>query len=253
MVLLDPFLAKVKISRPDNVDGVEYPFCVPIIKNFKKLHFTSRITFFVGENGSGKSTFLEAIALHAGFGFEGGSRNIHFQTGNYGNRQAVERLSDCLQLSWRSKPKNGYFFRAESFFNLANYLDQMAEFAGPEAYKPYGGVSLHAQSHGESFFSFFQHRIRSGGFFILDEPEAALSPQRQLSLLVIMHQLLKNSDTQFLIATHSPILLAFPGAIIYSCDGDALCPMSYTQTAHYQIMKGFLSNPECYLQRLFEE
>lgn len=244
-----PRLTTVRINFSDPANGSDFPFSLPIIKNLQEIHFSTQVTFFVGENGTGKSTILESIAHHAGFGAEGGSKNISFKTSADKVYSGVQHLADQLTLSWRQKPKDGYFFRAESFYNVANYLDKL----GSDAYKPYGGKSLHHQSHGESFFSFFKNRIGSGGFFILDEPEAALSPQRQLSLLVIMKQLCKDLNTQFIIATHSPILLAYPEATIYSCDDNKLKKITYTQTDHYQITKQFLNNPELYLNNLLCE
>jgi len=241
-----PLLDTITMSFAKTEDFVHHPFSLSIIKNLSEIHFPTQVTFFVGENGSGKSTILEAIACSAGFGSEGGSKNINFKTSHESVYKPMQQLSDQLILSWRQKPKDGYFFRAESFYNVANYLDVL----GGNAYDSYGGKSLHEQSHGESFFSFFKHRIGSGGFFILDEPEAALSPQRQLSLLMIMKQLCK-SNTQFIIATHSPILLAFPGATIYSCDGDFLNKIDYHDTSHYQITKQFLNNTDLYLKNLF--
>ena len=150
------------------------------------------------------------------------------------------------------KPTNGYFFKAESFYNIANFIDTIAAYDA-SIYDSYGGKSLHAQSHGESFLSFFQHRLGRAGFFIFDEPEAALSPQRQLALLAIMHQVCQNPQSQFIIATHSPLLLAYPNATIYSCDGDKLAPIKYEQTEHYQITKHFLDSPNRYLQHLFHD
>jgi predicted ATPase len=251
-----PLLDKVKLNFHRALDFDQYPFSLEIIKNLSYITFPTQVTFFVGENGSGKSTILEAIAYNAGFCLEGGSKNIAFKTSEEKTYISVQRLAAQMTLAWRVKPKNGYFFRAESFFNVANYIDIMAREGGqgPEAaYAPYGGKSLHEQSHGESFLSFFKHRLGTGGFFILDEPEAALSPQRQLSLMVIMHDLCKNQDSQFIIATHSPILLAYPKATIYSCDSGVLKPISYKETDHYQITKHFLDNPDQYVQYLFED
>lgn len=205
------------------------------------------VTFFVGENGTGKSTILEAIAAKVGFGPEGGNKNIHFTTSRQSNGPGC--LADYLTLSWRMKPRHGYFFRAESFFNVANHLDSMeSEYSG--AYEPYGGKSLHAQSHGESFMSFFQSRKGTQGFYIFDEPEAALSPQRQLALLSIINEMCIDRDAQFIIATHSPLLLAYPHATIYSCDSDRLTTIRYTETEHYQITKKFLDDPELYMHYL---
>lgn len=250
--MMPPLLDVVKVNFNETTDFGTFPFLLPIIKNLKDIHFPTQVTFFVGENGSGKSTLLEALAHNAGFGAEGGSRNIHFKTSDETAYTAAQQLGDQLVLSWRKKPKDGYFFRAESFYNVANYLDTLTREAA-YAYGPYGGKSLHKQSHGESFFSFFKNRMGSGGFFILDEPEAALSPQRQLSLLVIMHQLCKNLDTQFIIATHSPLLLAYPNATIYSCDSGSLAPIAYTETEHYLVTKQFLDNPARYLHHLLQE
>ena len=249
-----PYLDAITVS-PEIINHSEYPFCLDIIKNLSHINFPTQVTFFVGENGAGKSTILEAIALKAGFGPEGGSKNIYFKTAEEKNYMGSERFAECMTLSWRQKPKNGYFFRAESFFTVANHLDLVAkEGGGPATFDSYGGKSLHHQSHGESFLSFFQHRLGMDGFFIFDEPEAALSPQRQLALMIIIDDICKkNPKAQFIIATHSPILLAFPDATIYSCDAAVLESIDYRQTQHYQITKQFLDDPERYLHHMFEK
>lgn len=253
---ITPPLDTVTVKIADTVQSTQYPFSLPIIKNLELIKFPTQVTFFVGENGSGKSTILEAMAWNAGFGPEGGSKNIHFKTAQEKNYTGAQLLADQMTLSWRVKPKNGYFFRAESFFNVANYLECMAHEGGqgPDiTYAPYGGKSLHEQSHGESFLAFFKNRLGTNGFFIFDEPEAALSPQRQLSLLFIIHEMCKNPDAQFIIATHSPILLAYPGATIYSCDADKLSSIAYKDTQHYRITKRFLDDPERSLHHLFQD
>lgn len=245
-----PLLDKLTITVSESVDTQQYPFSVDVVKNLKEINFPSQVTFFVGENGSGKSTILEAIAHKVGFGAEGGNKNINFKTSQEKTYVGTQNLADSMMLSWRYKPLYGYFFRAESFFNIANYVDQLAQ-TDYRAYYSYGGKSLHEQSHGESFLSFFKHSLSENAFFIFDEPEAALSPQRQLSLMTIIHELCKNSHAQFIIATHSPILLAYPHATIYSCDSGVLKSVAYTDTQHYQITKQFLDNPDRYLHYLF--
>jgi len=251
MISLDgPLLDMLKVTLPESANIQQFPFSLNIIKHLKEIVFPTQVTFFVGENGSGKSTILEAIANKAGFGSEGGSKNINFKTSEEKTYVGAQSLAENITLSWRRKPKFGYFFRAESFFNIANYIDVLAK-SDARAYDSYGGKSLHEQSHGESFLSFFQHSLSQDSFYILDEPEAALSPQRQLSLMVIIHELCKNSHAQFIIATHSPILLAYPKATIYSCDSEILKTISYTDTEHYQITKRFLDDPDYYLRHLF--
>lgn len=247
-----PLLDQIKVTFPPHLSFNVFPFSLPLIKNLKDISFSQQVTFFVGENGSGKSTLLEALAHNVGFGPEGGSKNIVFKTSDETTYTAAQQLGEHFVLSWRHKPKDGYFFRAESFYNVANYLDTLTR-ESAYAYGPYGGKSLHQQSHGESFFSFFVNRLGSGGFFILDEPEAALSPARQLSLLVIMKRLCTHPDTQFIIATHSPLLLAYPRATIYSCDSGTLHEVAYKDTEHYRITKQFLDDPDRFLVRLFEE
>lgn len=205
------------------------------------------VTFFVGENGTGKSTLLEAIAKNCGFNAEGGSRDHLYSTeGSEGSA-----LANALRLSWFPKVTDGFFLRAESFFNFATYLDQIAQ-GHEHSYRRYGGKSLHAQSHGESFLSLFLNRFKRG-IYILDEPEAALSPQKQLSFLKIIQDLVSSAQAQFIISTHSPMLLAYPGATIFSLDGPCIRRVNYEDTEHFRIMKDFLNSPERYFQHLFSD
>lgn len=246
-----PRLRHITILRDRVSDWTSYPFNIPVIQNLSEVTFKSRVCFFVGENGSGKSTLLEAIAEHVGFNREGGGRNFHRET--TGSVQSTSPLSRSLRLSWSQKLTKGFFLRAESFFNMATYLDELESESG-SALGAYGGKSLHAQSHGQSFMALLENRFFRRGFYLLDEPEAALSPQRQLSFLLLLHGLLKNNpDIQFIIATHSPIILAFPGSQILSFDGDQLSEIDYQQTSPYNIVQGFLKDPESYLRHLFAE
>jgi predicted ATPase len=225
-------------------EGAEYPFSVPVITNLDTLEFSSRLCFFVGENGSGKSTLLEAIAENHGLGREGGSRSIRRET--TAANASTAGLASALRLSWARKLLSGYFLRAESFLNIASYLDE-----DPNMLVPYGGISLHQQSHGESFMALTTNRLGPGGFYLMDEPEAALSPQRQLSFLVVLDNLIAASpDTQFIIATHSAVLLAFPGAQILSFDDGEIAPVRYEDTAPYQVLKACVNNRVGFMEQV---
>jgi predicted ATPase len=234
-------LVKDRISEPH-----EYPFNIPTIAGLDSLEISRRICFFVGENGSGKSKLLEAIAAHYGFGLEGGNRN--FSPRSTDKVSAIERLAKALRLSFTKRTGSGFYLRAESFFNVASYVDQV------DAADSYGGRSLHDQSHGESFLALLQHRFTRSGFYLMDEPEAALSPQRQLAFLVVLNDLLKGNDgIQFIIATHSPILLAYPGAQIFSFDGGRIHQISYHDSQPFQLVSRFMAAPERYINALFSE
>lgn len=249
-------LKKVTLLRDRIDDPSGFPFNIPVIANLESIEIKSRLCFFVGENGSGKSTLLEAIADKCEFGIAGGSRNLAHLMSDPEHSQATRRLSRALRLSWSQKLTKGFFLRAESYFDLASRLEALDNEPGdisPPILSSYGG-SPHEKSHGESFLALFENRFFSRGIYLLDEPEAALSPQRQLSLLLTLNRLLnKSRDCQFLIATHSPLLLAYPGAQILSFDGSMLTEVSYRETQPYQIVSGFLSNPDLYIRHLFGE
>lgn len=226
-----------------------YPYNIPAFRGLAKIELTTAVTFLVGENGSGKSTLLEAIASAAGFNPEGGSRDHRFAT-----VESPTGLENAIRLSWFPKATSGFFLRAESFFNFSSYLDEMAKDFPDKAYQAYGGKSLHRQSHGEAFFALFTHRFRNRGkaLYLLDEPEAALSPARQLAFLRLMWDHEQRGQSQFLIATHSPILLGYPHATILTCDTQPLSVIAYEDTEHYRITKQFLLNREGVLKELFK-
>ena len=235
-----PFLRRV-VSLPEKVDPTRYPFNIRAFSRGIDIAFRTNVTFFVGENGSGKSTLLEALAECCGFSPQGGNRDHH--------REALaerSELAQALRLSWLPKVAEGFFMRAESFFNFSTYIEQVSDL------RAYGGKSLLAQSHGESFLSLFANRFEQG-IYILDEPEAALSPQRQLSFLRIIHELEAPAHAQFLISTHSPIILSYPGAVLLGLDGDVIQEIAYRETEHYRVTREFLNSPERYFKHLFRE
>ena len=215
---------------------------IPAIAGMEELSFENAVTFFVGENGSGKSTLLEGIAVAYGFNPEGGTRNYNFST--YDSHSG---LCDAITLSRGIKrAKWGYFLRAESFYNVATKETEYSR--GP------GGVPqhYHEKSHGESFLALAQQNFRPDGLYLLDEPEAALSPQRQLSLLIEIDRCAKEG-AQFIIVTHSPILLGLPGAAILSFDDGPIHPASYEETDSYQVMSMFINHREQVIRKLLEE
>jgi predicted ATPase len=239
-------LKKISLLKERVSDWSEYPFCVPTIASLQDITIRKPVVFFAGENGSGKSTLLEAIAVHYGFGGEGGNRNFSSETTE--SVHSVDPLVKALRVAFSRRTGRGFFLRAESFFNTASAIDALG------SKDAYGGRSLHAQSHGESFLALAANRINRDGLYIIDEPEAALSAQRQLSLLVILHDLIKRSrEVQVIIATHSPILLAYPDAQILSFDGGEIHEIEYRQTPPYQLYSRFLANPKRYIDVLLED
>ena len=242
------FIRSVLIEKDKVPSYRRYPFSVPAVRCLSELPLHPRVTFLVGENGSGKSTLIEGIAESAGFNIEGGSKNFNFAT-----REYKSEFGGALRLIRGFKrEKDGFFLRAESFFNVATQVEELSRESSPMFLRLYGGKSPHQQSHGESFLALATNRFAGEGLYILDEPEAALSPTRQLSLLQIMHSLAQGGS-QFIISTHSPILMAYPDALIYHLSPDGIQPISYEETEHYQITRRFLTDRNSFLHHLFTE
>ena len=235
------YLKGIKLrQKPDTVSYLNKLPIINYLAGVESLRFNSQVTFFVGENGTGKSTLLEAIAVSMGFNAEGGSRDFSFST-----KDTHSDLCDLITTIKTIRPKDGFFLRAESFYNTASYLDNNSTLLR------YGGTSFHEQSHGEAFLSLVENRFEGSGLYLLDEPEAALSPQRLMTLMVDINQLV-NKNSQFIIATHSPILMAFPDSELFCFSETGIENMSYKDTEHYKITKQFLNAPEQMLHYLFD-
>lgn len=234
-----PFLTRVSLNKGRVEPGV-HPFTIPLLKQGLDLTFATPVTFLVGENGSGKSSLLEALAWKLGFNAQGGNKDNSYAEGADGHA-----LGRALEWSWRQRVTDGFFLRAETFFNFATYLEEVGS-----PFSAYGGKSFHEQSHGEGFLALFENRIEDG-VYLLDEPEAALSPGRQLTFLSILYQLAWMKVAQFIIATHSPILLTLPGATVLSIDEGQIREVSYKDTEHYQLTRDFLNAPERFHRHLF--
>lgn len=237
-----PYLFSVQLRR-DRVPGFDhYPFALRAVRTLDRLDFHPRVTFLVGENGSGKSTLLEAIAVAYGLNAEGGSRNFNFET-----RPSDYELARYLTLSKNPiAAHDSYFLRAETFYNVATEIERL------DVGDAYGPKGLHQQSHGESFLALFENRMRGRGLYILDEPESALSPTRQMSFLIVLKRLC-DAGSQFVIATHSPIVMAYPDASIYVLGEKGAKIVPYEETEHYRVWRTFLANHKKVVANLFED
>ena len=244
------YLLKAELMWERVEDRSAYPYALPAIAGLQDITFHPKVTFLVGENGSGKSTLIEALAVAWGFNPEGGSKNF-----NFGTFSSHSTLHSALRLQRGVRwAKDGFFLRAESYFNVATNiedLDREPSF-GPKIIESYGNRSLHNQSHGESFMALLENRLGGKGLYIFDEPEAALSPTRQMSMLVRMHDLIA-ADSQFVIATHSPILMAYPDAWIYQLGPHGLERVDYEDTEHFAITRNFLNRHRDVLRQLLGE
>jgi predicted ATPase len=236
-----PFVAWVELMREAVPEEGNYPFSIPAIAALKqRLRLHHGATIFVGENGSGKSTLIEGIAVAAGFNAEGGSQNFSFST-----RASHSELHRRLRLARTARrPRTGFFLRAESVFNVATNIEELdREGGGPRVIDSYGGKSLHEQSHGESFMAIVKHRFGPEGLYILDEPESALSVRRQIELLGVLHEHVTKKGSQVLAATHSPVLMALPGALLYRLGPDGITEIRYEETDAFRLMRDFLADP----------
>lgn len=246
----EPFLRSLLLVRERVPSFDAYPFNIPALRQLEKVDFSPTATIVVGENGSGKSTLIEAIAVAAGFNPEGGSRNF-----NFASRPTESSLVDAIRLvRGTRRPRTGFFLRAESFFNVATEverLDSEPSFDGPIG-PAYGDVPLHERSHGEAFLALALHRFFPNGLYVLDEPEAALSAQNCLTLLLRMHELISNGS-QFVLATHSPLLMAYPGATIYSLTADGPVPTAFDDVQNVRLTRDFLARPDHYLRYLCDD
>ena len=227
------YVAGIKLrEKPDEYSYLSELKAIQFLSTVERISFNKPVTFFVGENGTGKSTLLESIAVLMGFNAEGGSRDFSFSTND-----THSELCEYMSVIKRKTPKDGFFLRAESFYNTATYLEKNSNMLR------YGGVSFHEQSHGESFLALVENRFTGNGLYILDEPEAALSPQRLMSLIVAIDELTK-ADSQLIIATHSPILMAYPNSEILELSDKGIQRKNLKDTEHFIITKQFINNPE---------
>ncbi len=243
------YISSIRLKPP--IDEGSYLYSLPAIRHLAQMEalvFSKPVTFLVGENGTGKSTLLEAIAVAYGFNAEGGTRNFSFATS-----ATHSDLHHHISFTRSAYPKDGFFLRAESFYNAASYMDEVYEDEfRAQKITSYGKRSLHEQSHGESFLSLVENRFSGNGIYLLDEPESALSPNRLMTLLVHIHELVKQ-NSQFIIATHSPILITYPGAEVLELSEQGIRSVDYRETEHYQLTRRFLENPEQMLHYLLEE
>lgn len=243
------YIRSLYLKRDHIKSYSNYPLNLPFIRGMQELAFHPNVTYIIGENGMGKSTLLEAIAISLGFNPEGGTRNFNFSS--YDSHSDLDKYLRLVKGVRRAE--DSFFFRAETFYNVATHIEELDSepLGGRRVIDSFGGKSLHEQSHGESFFAAFIERFQGNGLYILDEPEAALSPVRQLAMLARIHELV-TEGSQFIISTHSPILMAYPEALIYQLEGDGMRAVELEDTSHYSIMEQFFSDRDRLLHHLFK-
>jgi predicted ATPase len=239
-----PYLKKIWLDRAKVEDPAKYPFCLPLFRKGFELHFEKKITIIVGENGTGKSTLLEGIGAFAGYDEAGGGKGYHPVDHSRAIDTSGTSLADALRGAWLPKISNGWFFRAESFFSVARYLDLAALEAGQT------GPDFLSHSHGEGFLRFFHERLDRQGFYIFDEPESALSPSRQIEFLKILQRIHQSGIGQVIMATHSPILMACPNAELLRLDKSGLNPVDLHDTDHFRLMREFVLDPKGFLEAM---
>ena len=243
-----PYLKRVWLDPARVGDANSYPFSLPFLRGGFDLAFDSAITIIVGENGTGKSTLLEAIAALSGYDQAGGGKG-YMPTDHSGAIETTGApLAKALRAAWLPKLSNGWFFRAESFFTVARYLDQAA-------LEPFGGPppDFLSHSHGEGFLRFFEERCRRQGLFIFDEPESALSPSRQIEFLKLLRRMENSGIIQVIMATHAPILMAYPGARLLRLTKGGLEPVTVEETEHFRLMREFSADPKGFVEAMLEE
>lgn len=247
-----PYLKRIWLEPSRITDRAAYPFCLPLLRDDFELSFDRAITIIVGENGTGKSTLLEGIAVLAGFDEAGGAKGYMPVDHSLAIEATGGELSTALRASWLPKVTNGWFFRAESFFSVARYLDHVNTEKIPHV--PTGTPpDFLSHSHGEGFLRFFQERCKRQGIFIFDEPESALSPARQIEFLKLMRMMEKSSISQIIMATHSPMLMAYPGAQLLRLTKYGLDPVTVKETDHYKVMRQFCDDPKGFVEAAIEE
>jgi len=247
-----PYLRRLWLDPSRVADRTAYPFCLPFLSDDFELSFEAAITIIVGENGTGKSTLLEGIAVLAGYDEAGGGKGHRPVDHSNALEKMGGELSSALRASWLPKITNGWFFRAESFFSVARYLDEVNTEKIP--YVP-GGTppDFLSHSHGEGFLRFFEERCQRQGIFIFDEPESALSPSRQIEFLKLMRRMEQSAICQIIMATHSPVLMAYPGARLLRLSKHGLEPVSVEQTDHYKVMREFYDDPRGFVEAAIAE